>query len=250
MTIVKRDRTLGPANKARRLLPYRRRSGIEFSDPMAKLIYSRHMTVMAEAKHYFYLLYGSHDFLVEVLDIFMTAPDLGRVASALHAYEDGKGRDALNDVDPHLAILVLEPDKKRSDAFVSCKTNLLFSVIASLRCWRHLMRDDLPAAIFEYGQSAYYLGGCIGVGVVLFGDESLSAVARRGADKRHEGTRAARAWVTEEWARHREAYGNNKSAFARDYVGRLRHEHSVTVTEKQLREVWLRGSLSGGEDDV
>lgn len=69
------------------------------------------------------------------------------------------------------------------------------------------------------------------------------------ASRRHQPTNRARAWVTSEWASHRAEYMGNKSAFARDYVGRLRHELGVSVTEKQLREVWLKDTPSASKPD-
>ena len=63
--------------------------------------------------------------------------------------------------------------------------------------------------------------------------------ARMKAVKRHASTNRARNFVLNEWARHKIAYSGNKSAFARDYVRRVKNEHDLTVTEKQMREVWL-----------
>jgi hypothetical protein len=40
----------------------------------------------------------------------------------------------------------------------------------------------------------------------------------------------AKAFVRAEWALHQDAYARNKRAFARDYVGRIRHELGVEVT--------------------
>lgn len=69
------------------------------------------------------------------------------------------------------------------------------------------------------------------------------------ASRRHQPTNKARAWVIAEWSIHKSAYIGNKSAFARDYVGRLRHELGVSVTEKQLREVWLKDTPPASKPD-
>jgi len=69
------------------------------------------------------------------------------------------------------------------------------------------------------------------------------------ASRRHQPTNKARVWVVSEWGTHKADYMGNKSAFARDYVGRLRHELGVSVTEKQLREVWLKDTPSAGKPD-
>lgn len=66
------------------------------------------------------------------------------------------------------------------------------------------------------------------------------SMAARGAQARHASTNRARAWVSMEWKAHRSEYENNKSEFSRHYVRRVQHEFGVTITEKQMREVWLR----------
>lgn len=82
---------------------------------------------------------------------------------------------------------------------------------------------------------------------VLEKRQERSRLARLGAEAAHGESNNARAWVQSEWLKHRDVYSGNKSAFARDYVGRLRHERSVVVTEKQMREVWLRDTPPAGK---
>ncbi len=69
------------------------------------------------------------------------------------------------------------------------------------------------------------------------------------ASRRHQPTNKARAWVIAEWSIHKSAYIGNKSASARYYVGRLRHALGVSVTEKQLREVWLKDTPPASKPD-
>lgn len=225
----------------RPILAYRRRQYGVYPDPAAQAIYDHHMHVMGEAKHYFFLLYGSHEFLVEVLGLLMEVedPDLKNVIAALQAYQDGDPT-GLDQIDPKLAILVLEPEKKRSEAFIACKTNLMMSVICSLRCFRRLETGRVREAAWEYGQSAYYLGGCIGIGTVLFGDESLGAVGRRGAqqrlknDPRQRDKQAVReCW--ELWRSHPNRY-RSKAAFARDMLTKFENLKSQPVIESWCRE--------------
>ena len=75
--------------------------------------------------------------------------------------------------------------------------------------------------------------------------ESNAASAK--ADIRHAPTKRARAFVLTEWKQHRSAYSGNKSAFARDYVRRIKHELGVSVTEKTIREVWLADTPNAGK---
>ncbi|WP_157948339.1 thioredoxin domain-containing protein [Pulveribacter suum] len=71
--------------------------------------------------------------------------------------------------------------------------------------------------------------------------------AKKNAAVRHEQSRKAKAFVLREWALHRAAYNGNKSAFTRDYVKRVRNEFDVVVTEKQMREVWLKNTPPAGK---
>lgn len=80
-----------------------------------------------------------------------------------------------------------------------------------------------------------------------------SSLAKSGAKKRHAPANAAKAFVIAEWAKHRGAYENNKSAFARDYAGRVRNEFEdsagkpLDIKEKTIREIWLRDPQSTGK---
>jgi len=64
--------------------------------------------------------------------------------------------------------------------------------------------------------------------------------ARRRALKGHAKNREAKLFVVKEWVAFREDYEGNKSAFCRDYVKRVANEMGVVVTEKQMREEWLK----------
>ena len=68
----------------------------------------------------------------------------------------------------------------------------------------------------------------------------LSDLAKELAQRRHKAGNDAKKWVQSEWEAHKADYNHNKSAFARDYVRRLRREREVDVKEKQLKEVWLK----------
>ena len=71
--------------------------------------------------------------------------------------------------------------------------------------------------------------------------EVRSENARKGGLAKNFGSKVAREFVIREWAEHRLAYENNKSAFARDYSRRVKNELDVDVTDKTIREVWLSG---------
>lgn len=66
---------------------------------------------------------------------------------------------------------------------------------------------------------------------------------------RHAPHRQAKAFVIAEWSLHRAAYENNKSAFSRDYVKRVKNEMSLNITEKQIREVWLKDTPPASKPD-
>lgn len=70
--------------------------------------------------------------------------------------------------------------------------------------------------------------------------DRVSKRASNAALKRHSMSDPARNFVLKEWRTNRASYQDNTSAFTRDYVRRVLHEFDVTVTEKTMREVWLR----------
>lgn len=76
-------------------------------------------------------------------------------------------------------------------------------------------------------------------GYLLEGDDRKE-FARKAAFARHKENRKAKTFVENEWNHHRVAYEGNKSAFTRDYVKRVFNEFNVRITEKQMREVWLK----------
>lgn len=65
--------------------------------------------------------------------------------------------------------------------------------------------------------------------------------------KKHLPADEAKAFVKQEWTLKCDAHGRNKSEFARIYVRRVLNEFNVKVTEKQMREVWLKGTPPAGK---
>jgi hypothetical protein len=68
--------------------------------------------------------------------------------------------------------------------------------------------------------------------------------ATKAARALHAPSNDAKKFVQDEWEKHAQAYDWNKSEFARHYVRRLLNERQVKVTEKQLRDVWLKDTRS------
>ena len=64
--------------------------------------------------------------------------------------------------------------------------------------------------------------------------------AKQNAILSHLESNKAKEFVKSEWGMHRDAYHGNKSEFSRIYVRRVFNERAVKVTEKQMREVWLK----------
>jgi hypothetical protein len=73
------------------------------------------------------------------------------------------------------------------------------------------------------------------------------------ANKKHLATNAARDWVCKEWLEKRDGYAGNKSEFARSYVVLVRNQFTdskgdpLSVTEKTIREVWLKDTPAAGK---
>lgn len=76
----------------------------------------------------------------------------------------------------------------------------------------------------------------------------ISERASKAALKRHAKKDAARNFVINEWQKNNSAYNGNKTAFTRDYVRRVLNEFGIQVTEKTMREVWLKNTLSTSKE--
>lgn len=75
---------------------------------------------------------------------------------------------------------------------------------------------------------------------------AISDRSKQGGIAKNRNHNRARQFVAAEWLTHQAAYGNNKSAFARDYSRRVKNELDVSVTEKTIREVWLADTPTAG----
>ncbi len=64
--------------------------------------------------------------------------------------------------------------------------------------------------------------------------------ARENARRRHAAKNEARKFIEAEWTKHQAGYQNNKSAFARDYSRLVKNTLGTDVTEKTIREIWLK----------
>ena len=71
--------------------------------------------------------------------------------------------------------------------------------------------------------------------------------ASKAAKKRHAKNDAARNFVISEWQKNFAGYDGNKTAFTRHYVRRVLNEFNIRVTEKTMREVWLKNTLSASK---
>jgi hypothetical protein len=81
----------------------------------------------------------------------------------------------------------------------------------------------------------------------------IAAIARQA---KNAARYAAQDWVWDEWVRLRgpDGYDGNKTAFAKHYAHLVRQRFAnasgdpLEISEKQLREVWLKGPREGRED--
>lgn len=79
--------------------------------------------------------------------------------------------------------------------------------------------------------------------------QALSELNTNLARRRHKKTNDAREWIKSEWTACAGDYQNNKSAFSRHYVRLLMIERGVEITEKQMKEVWLKDTPSARKPD-
>lgn len=99
-------------------------------------------------------------------------------------------------------------------------------------------------ALKSFGDACEHYGSTLAHISAMFGPGSSHLLAKTNGEAKHRKTNKAKAFVRAEWHKHRDAYEGNKSAFTRDYVKRVLNEFDALVTEKQMREVWLRDTPS------
>jgi hypothetical protein len=100
-------------------------------------------------------------------------------------------------------------------------------------------RDPRVAACSEARETAEALYALV-IGARPWAEiESLLASRRVAA--RHVDRRDARECARETWQREADAYKRNKSDFARTFARRLLNERGIEVTDRTIREDWLRG---------
>ena len=71
--------------------------------------------------------------------------------------------------------------------------------------------------------------------------EKQRQIRREGGIAKHEEKARAKAFVLKEWALHKDAYEGNRTAFATDYISRIRHEMNIKVSIKTVSVNWLGG---------
>lgn len=134
--------------------------------------------------------------------------------------------DASEDARSLLAAL---PDMRKLDELEGEKSERYAFAFLHMRAMEVFREKANPMSLIEV------------VEIVISDTNSAKALLK------HAPHRKAREFVRAEWGLHRSNYDDNKSAFARDYVRRVWNEMSVSVTEKQLREVWLRDAHSASK---
>lgn len=64
--------------------------------------------------------------------------------------------------------------------------------------------------------------------------------ARQGGAAKMAKYSPARFFVMSEWIAHHIGYDDNKTAFAKHYARRVKNEFDIEISEKTIREVWLK----------
>jgi hypothetical protein len=118
--------------------------------------------------------------------------------------------------------------------------HLHFSGLKIIIAKSYLLEGNIAAATEEIFTAVKLIGAA---DVPSFDDverDALSGSARDKTDVQHAARRKAMDFVKVEWERYKDDYENNKSAFARDYSRRVLNEYGIKVTERNLRERWLK----------
>jgi len=139
----------------------------------------------------------------------------------------GDAREApdINDIDDWTGALVLHRTVLSASPTDAYRIEMS-SVAIELWCVLCLYHIDSALLSLKFEDAGFGMYAAIKATEALANARALQEerpppfreLARRGAEARHASTNEARAWVWSEWLKHSEAYGNNKTDFARTYV--------------------------------
>lgn len=212
------------------------------NDEFLAAIYDLHLSVVADSKIYFSLIFESADALDVATSFFRQE---GSQALELIAYLLTKDSALLElpiDLNPNLRGLLAQPfsGKPVTQPILYCRYALLLSCALSVACFRRLEKGERIKTIAAYGRSQFYLAMCVASGRAIFGSNSVSNNAYRGAiakladdPKQKDKAKVKECW--EAWQRNPiDAIGKqkykSKDAFAKDMLKYESLESTQVIT--------------------
>lgn len=217
---------------------------------MASFVGSLQMQLASFQKSHCCMIFESPDSMTDAMEVFFSDLEnhIGFLSEYIQHSVSVDGCVPSRAVDERILELINSPyhGKKPSKKIRLCRAQIFLSVAYLCSSFRALDNDDVKDAIIKLGRGELFFGQYMGSAGATFSEDAIEVIARKGAESKHAPHRAAREFVTREWVQHRAAYDGNKSAFSRDYVKRVLNEMKTKVTEKQMREVWLKDTPSAG----
>lgn len=156
---------------------------------------------------------------------------------AVKAYK--KGGPLLFDTPPEIANVIRGERLDDPKAIIECKTQLYLAAIWGWYADEHLANRRIAKAQLDYGGAREALGVAAGIASVLWGNEWISAVSKRGAaakllkdPRQHEKVLVKDCW--DAWQREPARY-TGKAAFARDMLQKFEALKSQAVIARWCR---------------
>jgi hypothetical protein len=239
-----------PSESTDQVKAKRKHSTLKFSDPIAQRIFELNLRTLEHAKACFRTVYADDDeeFLPRMIDVLSQHDDLDSLANDLFEVISIQARglegdeEPLKHIDPYLAMLISVQinDGKGSRAFVRGKAYLILIFVLYYRCSKALERNDILSAIDEYAEGRFVLGSSMATLTVLFGEESVRALATRGvaAKLQNDPRQSEKQLVKDCWKMWQEDSSRykGKAAFARDMLGKYENLKSQPVIEGWCRD--------------
>ncbi|MDI3511873.1 MAG: hypothetical protein PWQ61_2638 [Betaproteobacteria bacterium] len=208
-------------------------------DETSSLILKTILELAGFLKAHFCIAFGSHQYLVDVLELYLENP--GFYPRALADMLESEDFDVTKAPKELAAFIYSKLDGKNpSQALMKARVELLLSAAMNSDAFAHLECGRKEEALRTHTSSSVFFGSYLGSSYAEFGSRSIRSMALLGAetkllrDPRQQEKEFVRdAW--QDWQKKLDRYPSS-AAFARDMLDKTEHLKSQAVIERWCRD--------------
>jgi hypothetical protein len=205
------------------------------------LLEKMHWELISNIKGYFCFRFDSHEVLDEFLEICFSNSGvyIKSLIKRFRAIEPGETETPLPD---ELSGIIQKPfnNKPPTKKDQRSREALLISTLYAAECYKCIKAKDFEGALRHFGAAENFFGFFMGESDLIFGLNSISAMAYSGAREKlkNDPKQAAKYQVKEcwnHWQKNQHSY-KSKSSFARDMLDKHEVLGSQRVIERWCKE--------------